>query len=1329
MEPNSHNQASCWGGSPLHRLQMRALQKAKGSAGLPYAVIKQDFDWQFYVSYYEDLASASNYEAAYEHWILFGQIEGRFPNAVALEEFFALKKSELPENFDPDHYLQLNPDIKQKFVKSQYRTVKAIQHYLDHGYRENRPYQSDFDWQFYVEYYSDLTNAQSFDEAYEHWLTFGKQEGRCSSEAELNRLIQERKAELPTNFDYQIYLQLNPDLEARFSESLHQEAQAIEHFLRYGASEGRPYLVDAIIREQIALSIRQLRKRRETKLCYRISIKICAPNLREGCQWGDFHYACSLKQAFEQQGHHCRIDCQDTWNSPAALEDDIVIMLRGRHRYAVKEHQINLLWLISHPDRVTDEELNEYDHVFVASHEYTQKLSERLTTPVSCMYQCTNTKLFQPVQASEAPFSDILFVGSSRNTYRPIVRDAIDLGINISIYGPLWEQFIPPSLIKGEYIPNEQLYHYYSNCGILLNDHWDTMRQEGFLSNRLFDASSCGAFVITDAVLGLDRVFSNYIETYNSPKELKEKILYYSQNKAIRLQKAEAARQIVKTNHTFNHRVEQFLSTVKQLKLLYETRYQKLNHIILGNDSISSCGNSLSNSPSAEAAREQAKLLQLSFLHSNVSSLEQGICNYKFQEASIFYRWIWQISRKTHKYQDFVKKFVASEMGLLDSFSVPNPLEKEPPLVSIIMPTFNRAYIIADGIQSVLEQTYKNWNLFVCDDGSTDNTKAVVEQFQDARIHYLQLPKANGSSARNFGLQHSRSEYVAYLDSDNIWHPQHLSICIHRLESKQYSMSCYTGYVDTETIRNSLELKELTCHAFDYYKLLNRNFIDLNSFVHRRCLFDWLGGFDENLPRLQDWDLVLRYTYLFDPLIIQNYTVLYRRNIAWNQVTKLFSKLDVRSIVQNKAFDFIDRQSSILQLAESGELRISLLCSTQNQEDWLKVLAIAESLINVFDVQVVAVSSQAFRRTTQTHAKLKICWIDAPLSSNISVGEILRDRQYQQHLNQIADAIRNTVTVLFSSNPFCLMATWLSRYLLHQPISMSRQHYQSFLRELEELVSLGYSCMLYSNRQQEGFSCNLQNIMDDLKQFPPVLFAEIASEKHKFDSVMVGSTLTDAVSQGLSVKNTDLKAKLGFNSKDFVVAFWEQKSNYRSDALKDFQMKLSGKQCQVVIFRKIDVETQCLTTDIVTETRENIAIVSIQNEQQAIMALKGVDACVFWKAIDHQDEFNLPLAFIYALVCDCIPIMDKTPEYLELDLLNYCKTVAYENWDQLVDCCQILQSDPHKLEKLKRNAQRLYSLKFSPRVVREKIKYLVFESYQRNRQYPLSSHSRQIQPA
>src|SRR5262249_30060768 len=113
---------------------------------------------------------------------------------------------------------------------------------------------------------------------------------------------------------------------------------------------------------------------------YRIAFKIAAPTRREIKHWGDYHFARSLGRCFAAKGHSFRIDCLDEWERPESFGDDVVIVLRGLGRYRPKAGQINLMWNISHPDKVPDEEYEEFDHVFVASSSLATVLNERLQT-------------------------------------------------------------------------------------------------------------------------------------------------------------------------------------------------------------------------------------------------------------------------------------------------------------------------------------------------------------------------------------------------------------------------------------------------------------------------------------------------------------------------------------------------------------------------------------------------------------------------------------------------------------------------------------------------------------------------------------------------------------------------------------------------------------------------------------------------------------------------------------------------------------------------------------------------------------------------------------
>lgn len=100
-------------------------------------------------------------------------------------------------------------------------------------------------------------------------------------------------------------------------------------------------------------------------------------------------------------------------------------------------------------------------------------------------------------------------------------------------------------------------------------------------------------------------------------------------------------------------------------------------------------------------------------------------------------------------------------------------------LVSIIMPSWNTGRFIAESIQSVLEQTYANWELLIVDDCSSDNTETIVKSFKDSRVKYFRNTKNSGAAlTRNRALREAKGEWVAFLDSDDLWNPKKLELQI-----------------------------------------------------------------------------------------------------------------------------------------------------------------------------------------------------------------------------------------------------------------------------------------------------------------------------------------------------------------------------------------------------------------------------------------------------------------------------------------------------------------------------------------------------------------------
>ncbi|RKZ08226.1 hypothetical protein DRQ25_09560, partial [Candidatus Fermentibacteria bacterium] len=173
-------------------------------------------------------------------------------------------------------------------------------------------------------------------------------------------------------------------------------------------------------------------------------------------------------------------------------------------------------------------------------------------------------------------------------------------------------------------------------------------------------------------------------------------------------------------------------------------------------------------------------------------------------------------------------------------------------LVSIIMPTYNRAGLITAAINSVVEQTHKNWELLILDDGSDDETSMVVGNFSDdVRIKYIKKEHGGVCQARNAGLDLAQGERVAFLDSDNLWDSEFLALLLAAIEINNIEIA-YCGL----RLQQNGRIVGYRGDVFDYSECLKINYVDLNALLFRRSV---IGDFrfDESIRRMNDWDFLL----------------------------------------------------------------------------------------------------------------------------------------------------------------------------------------------------------------------------------------------------------------------------------------------------------------------------------------------------------------------------------------------------------------------------------------------------------------------------------------
>lgn len=204
------------------------------------------------------------------------------------------------------------------------------------------------------------------------------------------------------------------------------------------------------------------------------------------------------------------------------------------------------------------------------------------------------------------------------------------------------------------------------------------------------------------------------------------------------------------------------------------------------------------------------------------------------------------------------------------------------PSVSVIIPTYNRATLIKRSIQSVLKQTFDDFEVIVVDDASSDNTEEVIASLQDVRIRYFRHESnRGGSAARNTGIEKAQGDLIAFQDSDDEWLPDKLEKQVKTIQQADPSVGLvYTGFWriqgDTKEYLPGPHIKKTEGDI--HQELLKGNFITTQAVLVKKECFQKVGGFDDSLPRFQDWELFLRiakhyeFRYIAEPLVISYFT-------------------------------------------------------------------------------------------------------------------------------------------------------------------------------------------------------------------------------------------------------------------------------------------------------------------------------------------------------------------------------------------------------------------------------------------------------------------------
>lgn len=303
------------------------------------------------------------------------------------------------------------------------------------------------------------------------------------------------------------------------------------------------------------------------------------------------------------------------------------------------------------------------------------------------------------------------------------------------------------------------------------------------------------------------------------------------------------------------------------------------------------------------------------------------------------------------------------------------------PLVSVIMPIYNRERIMDRAITSVLNQTYSNFELLIIDDASTDNTLDSLISYDDSRINIFSNDVNKGASySRNVGLKNAKGKYIFYLDSDNTWQKDYLETMVASYYRLPDADAVYCGQYLYTQFDDSVPYA-IRYGSMNRSMLCNSNYIDLNCFSHKKEIISDLKGFDETLNSLIDWDFIIRLSLSYKiyaiPVILSNY---YSNN-AINRITDVSVYDESFGAVKNNIVSYI-HDYGYVPMNQNKDLII--IIPNVDSNDLLVKCLNSSSVFRRDNVRIIVLYNENMSLTYEQYDEYNISFIERDLSKNFS---------------------------------------------------------------------------------------------------------------------------------------------------------------------------------------------------------------------------------------------------------------------------------------------------------------------------------------------------------
>jgi glycosyltransferase involved in cell wall biosynthesis len=643
-------------------------------------------------------------------------------------------------------------------------------------------------------------------------------------------------------------------------------------------------------------------------------------------------------------------------------------------------------------------------------------------------------------------------------------------------------------------------------------------------------------------------------------------------------------------------------------------------------------------------------------------------------------------------YHNFGSAFEDSEKAIREAL-LEIPASWSGPFVSIIMPTYNRAAILRDALVSVLEQTYQNWELLVCDDGSTDDTEKVVKGYRQDRIRYFKLKHGGAARARNHGLREARGSVIAYLDTDNVWHPEYLRLVVFKLTARNGYHCAYTRYIDVDVVNDKMRLRSCKSLPFNYSRLQEKNFIDLNGFMHVAEVYRNFGGMTDDLPRQQDWDLILKYTFLRDPLYLDQFLTLYRRNKKWDQITftqKKQTKYTQTTVQKNVEGYYQNGLPSARPV--DGKRKVTVLSWDICRNHFSKAYNIAECLSKTYQVQLIGFrffEERLFPPYRSEKPPFETLYFDGCQFPDLNSA-------YAKALSSISGDVVYCVKPRLTS----LGVGLLANYHFGKPLILENNDLETVVTNPEKDRTIGQadvSRIDFSDRELlNPYSVAWSRILETIAKKVPfkVTHNQNLNEYFGSDSFFIRNIKDERFFDPDKYDREAVRRELGFSPGERVILYGGMVRKHKGVfELLDFLEKVPGLNLRLVVVGSRETPDQ---KKMRKRGGSRLTILPPQGRNDMAKINYAADAVVLWLDPDiPASHYQMPYKLTDALAMKVPVIANEISDMKTLGEQGYLRLVPYGDFQAMAGELNDLLDDRKSAREMVEAGRQLYLRQFS----------------------------------